>query len=217
MELSCPSCGAPVAFRSTLSVEAVCGSCRSLLARRDVGLERIGSEASVPYDLSPIRVGTRGRADEGRFEVVGRLKRGWEDGLWNEWVITFAGQRWAWLAEAQGLWSILHPVEMKSPPERKKVGIGRKFGFDVEVGGRKQQVGYVTTDIKETTILAVEGELPGLYRTGAETLCVDWLGPKGTCATVEYGEGNPEVFMGRFYEADELKLEQLRTLDGWRL
>ena len=225
MTVSCPSCGAPVSFRGTLSVTAVCASCRSQLARTDADVRLLGTVASVPYDLSPIQIGSRGRVaasalpahPTGAFEVVGRLKRGWSDGLWNEWVITFDGQRWAWLAEAQGLWSILHPHAAKSTPPNPsgwKVGQKLAFGWARDAGTAT----YTVSDCKDATVLALEGELPKPVTQGAESLCVDGVAVGRRCATVEReADGSIQLYLGRFYSADELNLTNLRTLDGWRL
>ncbi len=225
MTISCPSCGAPVAFRGTLSVVAVCGNCRSQIARKDADVQLLGTVASVPYDLSPIQIGTRGRVAEswpekapnGAFEVVGRLKRGWSDGLWNEWVITFNGQRWAWLAEAQGLWSILHPMEHKSQPvDPQSLKPGKKvvFGWATAAGNTT----YTASDVKETTVLALDGELPSPVREGTESLCIDFVAVGQKCATLEReADGTIRSYIGRFYPAQDLNLSNLRTLDGWRV
>ena len=58
--LDCPQCGAPVTFRSSIAVFAVCEQCRSMVVLRGADLELIGVMAALPPDLSPFQIGTRG-------------------------------------------------------------------------------------------------------------------------------------------------------------
>ena len=53
MNSNCPSCGAEVFFKSSVSVFAVCSHCQSMLVRHDMDLESLGSMAHVPDDVSP--------------------------------------------------------------------------------------------------------------------------------------------------------------------
>jgi len=76
----CPSCGAEVVFKSSVSVFTVCAYCKSMIVRHDMDLEALGTMAEVPDDVSPLRIGTRGRDSSGRFEIVGRLKMSWSEG-----------------------------------------------------------------------------------------------------------------------------------------
>ena len=54
----CPQCGAPVPFRSSIAVFAVCEHSRSAVVRRDFQLETFGMMAELPPDLSPLQIGT---------------------------------------------------------------------------------------------------------------------------------------------------------------
>jgi hypothetical protein len=43
--------------------------------------------ASLPFDVSPHQLGTGQVVDGARFTVVGRVRWGWADGAWNEWLL----------------------------------------------------------------------------------------------------------------------------------
>ncbi len=58
--LDCPQCGAPVNFRSSITVFAVCEHCRSMIVLRGADAELMGVMAALPPDLSPFQIGTRG-------------------------------------------------------------------------------------------------------------------------------------------------------------
>ena len=55
---TCPSCAAPVKFRSASSVVAVCEYCTSTLVRNGEVLENIGRMAALQDDPTLIQIGT---------------------------------------------------------------------------------------------------------------------------------------------------------------
>ena len=57
---ACPSCGAPVVFKSAASIFAVCEYCQSTLVRHDQALEDIGKMAALAEDRSPLQLGSEG-------------------------------------------------------------------------------------------------------------------------------------------------------------
>ena len=61
---SCPSCGAPIEFKNTFSVAAVCEYCDTTVTRQDGGeaLKNLGKISNVVEDASPIMLGARGEA-----------------------------------------------------------------------------------------------------------------------------------------------------------
>jgi len=90
----CPQCGAPVPVRGGGLPYAVCAYCQTVIARD--GMAEIGTAASLPEDVSPIQLGTGGVVDGARFSVVGRVRWGWADGAWNEWLLQ--------TSDGQALW-----------------------------------------------------------------------------------------------------------------
>ena len=55
------SCGAPVRFKSSVALLAVCASCRSQLVRKDLDIESLGKVAELVSDGSVVQLGTEGR------------------------------------------------------------------------------------------------------------------------------------------------------------
>ena len=97
-----PFCGAPVEFKSTASLYAVCEYCRSTLLRHGEDLENLGRMADLFEDASLIQLGSEGKFRGVHFGVIGRIQLKHESGLWNEWHILFDDGRSAWLSEAGG-------------------------------------------------------------------------------------------------------------------
>ena len=206
--LSCPSCGAPVPFVSAAPY-AVCSHCRSLLVRRDARIEDLGRVAAVPDDFSPFQLGTAGRFDGHAFALVGRIRKSWDEGSWNEWCAAFDDQRFGWLAEAQG-----DLVMCFAQGEAAAVPAGLR---ELPVGGswRIGKDGYEVTDVKQVTVAGAEGELArGGLDSGPQT-SMDLRGPGLAFATWEIGSDRAQLYVGRFVEFDDCAFTRLRTMDGW--
>ena len=71
LNVACPNCGAPVLFRSAALPSRVCDYCQTIVVRRGSAVEAVGKAAALPFDVSPVQVGTTGRF-EGAKRVEGR-------------------------------------------------------------------------------------------------------------------------------------------------
>jgi len=98
----CPSCGAPVEFKSVASVLAVCDFCQSTLVRQGEELENLGKMAELLGDRSPLQRGAEGRWNGLHFGLIGRIQLKYDQGLWNEWHLLFDDGKSGWLSEAGG-------------------------------------------------------------------------------------------------------------------
>jgi uncharacterized protein DUF4178 len=211
----CPSCGAPVQFRSAAPY-AVCPYCQSLLVRRDATLESIGRVAEVPEDFSPLQLNVSGLFDGKRFTLIGRQRKAWDQGSWSEWCALFDDQRLGWLAEAQGDLVMtferdpktLTPTLTADWVERVKPAMSFKI----------EQRPFTVTDVKSVVCLGAEGELLSSPPPpkGTSMTSIDVRGPGFEFGTIEASDEGISVFTGRFVEFDECRFSNLRALDGWR-
>jgi len=60
LTVACPNCGAPVTFRSPALPSRVCDHCQTIVVRSGQNVEAVGKAAALPFDVSPIQIGTRG-------------------------------------------------------------------------------------------------------------------------------------------------------------
>ena len=206
----CPNCGAAVPFPSAIVVFAVCGFCRSNVIRRDADavLEHLGRQAQLPPDLSPIRIGTCGVYTCHRFTVTGRIRVGYEQGSWNEWLIDFGENRWGWIAEAQGFYAA--SFEIAAPPDLPEAS-ALTLGTILRIG----EVDYSVRDIKSTQILGSEGALPMVAVPGRTAVSIDLGAPNRQFANVEFSADGVRVFIGHSLTFAELEFTDLRPLPGW--
>ncbi len=218
---NCPSCGAEITFQSSLSVYAVCRYCSSMVVRHDVDVESIGIMATLPDDMSPLQIGTGGFYKGKRFSIIGRMKIGWDDGVWNEWFMVMDSGYKGWLAEAQGSYAISFEVDESQHPKTEESiskifqedasSYGFHLGSYLTLNNRKFKV----ADIKETICLGSEGELPFMAPKGRKTLSIDLLGSEGDFGCIEILDGKTRIYIGNYVEWDEMRCQNLRELEGW--
>ena len=215
LTVNCPNCGAGVTFRSAALPSRICDYCQTILVRRDEAVDAVGKAASLPFDVSPIQIGTRGRFDDEGFEVIGRVRWGWTDGSWNEWLLLFDGGYHAWLGEAMGQYMMLRerPLAEIGSPVLQALADGEPapVGTEVQVDG-----GILTVaDAREATCIAAEGELPFTAPAGWTIFSVDLRSPSGRCASLQREDGGASFYDGRYVTLAELAPRNLRVLEGW--
>ena len=219
-ELSCPSCGAPVPLAQAAVPYAVCGNCQTLILREGDNLKAIGKSAVLPFDVSPIQIGTRGAADGQRFEVIGRVRWGWSDGSWNEWLLSVGANTsnsgTAWLGEAMGMYVITAEA-----PELLETPLGRQFagGADIPLGATMDVAGahFTATDIKQAHSLGGEGQLPFPCPVDWTMTNVDFRSEAGGALSLQRDGDGVSAWRGRYVALDELKPVGLRKITGWNM
>ncbi|HNK59768.1 MAG TPA: hypothetical protein PLL86_26385, partial [Leptospiraceae bacterium] len=60
-----------------------------------------------------------------------------------------------------------------------------------------------------------EGELPFKCLVGRKSLSVDLRSERKGFANFDYAEEEQHLFVGRYFEVEDLKLENLRQIEGW--
>ncbi len=207
MKANCPSCGAEVQFKSSVSVFTVCEFCKSMIVRHDMDLESLGKMAQLPDDISPLQIGSRGKYRNTVFEIIGRLKVAWSDGYWNEWFLLFENGKNGWLAEAMGFFMISSEVKATDRvPKLADLEVGRAYAL-----APTQR--YFVDDIKETVCIGSEGELPFKGLRGRKAVSVDLSDYGGEFVNIEYSEPDDvRLYAGRYVEFEELDLSNLRDL-----
>lgn len=200
---SCPSCGAEVLFRSAASILAVCEYCHSTLLRQGSALENLGKMAELLEDASPVQLGSEGRYQGQRFQVLGRIQLQYEAGLWNEWYLLFHNGRTGWLGETPGLCAVSFLVPPPEPcPGFQELRVGQHLALQ----GQDFQV----ANLEQARCIAGEGELPFRVGAGYDTALVDLRGPGQAFATLDYSEIPPLLFVGEQVRFDALELKNLR-------
>lgn len=209
---ACPSCGAALTFEVGSSRAAVCRFCKTLVVRKGQDFESVGKVADVTPTGSKIAIGATGRYFGERFRVAGRLQLQWQQGVWDEWYVSFPDERWGWLAEAQGRYYMSFQFRGAELPPLD----GLVPGMPVEIGRHGR---FVVTDIKDAHIVGARGELPEEIDIHGLVRSADLEGTGGAFATVDYGgsddaPGEPAVFVGRQIALEELAIEGVAAAEA---
>ncbi len=217
-KVSCPNCGAEVSFRSPALPSRVCDYCRTILVRSGGGIEAVGKAAVLPFDVSPIGIGTRGTFDGRGFDVVGRVRWGWTDGSWNEWLLLFGDGSDAWLGEAMGQFMLTQERalgDVQGDEGIRKLILGGRVLVGTRV--RIDDETFVVSDARDATCIAAEGELPFSPKPGWTIHSVDFRSASGRCASLQREETLSSFYQGRYVTLDELAPRGLRPIEGWRM
>ncbi len=212
----CPTCGAEIVFRTSITSYAVCPYCRTMVVRQDEGIRNIGTMAALPDDMSPFQIGTEGYYKGVHFGIVGRMKMGWEDGNWNEWFIVADNGRRGWLAEAQGFYAPCYDItegfdwaSLGMPV--KDLAQGSSLGKEVAFN----RTTYKIVDIKEAVCIGSEGELPFQAPQGRKTESIDLVHDNGMFGSIEISSDGMHAFEGSYVEWADLRCSNVRKLEGW--
>lgn len=206
-KFSCPSCAAELIFHSSHSVYISCPSCRSLVVRHGLDLENLGRVSEVMADTTVLQPRTKGRFNGRVFDVLGRVRVGWEDGFWNEWCVESDGKNY-WLSEAQGTFVFYTEAVSADPKAAAQLLAGTPYTAP-------NGAIYEVTDVKQARAVGVEGEIPGRVEIGKDYLSVDLQKDEEHHATFELKNDEAWFSYGQVQEFSEFHFEYLRRIDGW--
>ena len=201
--VSCPSCGAPVEFKSHASVVAVCEFCRATVMKDADAVTNLGVMSSVLEDYSRIQIGTAGVYGERHFTVIGRIQLRYSAGMWNEWFILFDDTTSAWLGDSSGLYTLTLPqAAPASLPSFDEIRIGRIY----PLAGRA----FVAAEKRVAECIGGQGELPFKVGQGWQATVADFR-YRDQFLTLDYSDAPvPAVFAGAAVTLEQLKCQLLR-------
>ncbi len=203
LSASCPSCGAPVVFKSAASIFAVCDYCQSTLVRHDQALEDIGKMAALVEDRSPLQLGAEGSYRGVHFALIGRIQLKYSQGYWNEWHLLFDDMRTGWLSEAGGEYVLTFAQQVQELlPKFAELKIGQRFVLASQP--------WTVSNIENAECVAGQGELPFKVGAGYPLAAVD-LRNGANFATLDYSETPPLLFVGEPVDFASLKMSNLRA------
>jgi hypothetical protein len=220
-QAACPSCGAPIRFRSTALPVVVCDFCRSSVLRRDDGLTLAGVSARVPDALTPLQLGTTGRYEDRGFELIGRVAWQWRDdaglvgGQWTEWQALFADGSTGWLAEAMGRHAMFRALE---PLPSHPIVAGLRAGDSIDPGAMViiADIGFRIRDARAACAIGSDGELPFAAPAGETMFNIDLASADGHVASLQKHGRDVTGWIGRAVALQALQPKKLRRLDGWQ-
>ncbi|MGV3539374.1 MAG: hypothetical protein ACO1OQ_06155 [Rufibacter sp.] len=204
----CKTCGTQLVFRTDVSLALACPVCQTV-TRRAEGPGTVSSIAPSPREvLSIFQVGTRGKDREMDFEVIGRIQYFFSEGYRNHWFLLYKNGNTGWLGDWAGSLSLFG--------ESTYTGIaainGYIIGEGISVSGLQLEL-EVRDQIKA---IFWEGEVPeqGLLEVGYTAY--EMYSTDGQMGLVHFTtSGKPHAFLGRYFELEQLQLQNVRAHHDW--
>jgi hypothetical protein len=204
-EASCPACGATLVFALGGTLLKVCEHCGVAVARKGANLEAYGRVASLIPTPSVLKLGVEGGyAGAPRFTLAGRLQLDHGAGTWDEWLMAFGNDSWAWLSESQGKFHYMGQAALPPVPDFEDV----RAGLTIDLGPPGT---FVVSEVRAARFMTCQGELPFDAAPGSELHYADLSGPGGQFATLDFGSGSTAeaLYVGREVSLDELGVRGL--------
>ena len=208
--VACPSCGAPVEFRSHASVQAVCKFCKATVVKDAESVRNVGKMSDVLEDYSPIQIGTAGKYGGKSFTVIGRIQLRYSAGMWNEWYLAYDDGSTGWLGDSSGLFTLT-----KDSPEfvADAAGIPQFEQLQPATTHTMGQQRWLTAEIREGECIAGRGELPFQVGSGWRIRVADFR-RKNLFLTLDYSDGTPpRAYLGQAVTLEQLECQLLRDRD----
>jgi DNA-directed RNA polymerase subunit RPC12/RpoP len=207
----CPSCGAPVEFRSAQSTHAVCAYCQSSVVRTGEVLQRLGKMAELFDDHSPLQLLATGRALLGGrsqgFTLIGRLQFKGEAGVWTEWVAQLQNGGLATLSEDNGAYVFTQPVaDGAVAPAALPPASELRVGASTALYGKT----YSVAARLRASLIAAQGELPKLPPLGTPCDMVELRSADGELLSIDYSSAPPQVERGHAVALAALQMQGLQ-------
>jgi len=212
---NCPNCGALVGTGVPGLPVVTCGSCHSLLSKAGDALSKVGEAGQVPFDVSPIQIGTRLTVGGARGEIVGRERWSHSSGFWNEWLLQFPNGDAFWVAEESGQYMIMTQVDLPARTATQLAelmkGFNAPIGKEVQVAKQK----YTVADVKRIRCVAVEGSLPNVIGADVMRRSLDLRTRDKEVLTFQVDENGKSLWRGAYYRLEDLEPVGLRRFEHW--
>jgi hypothetical protein len=202
--------------RSAALPYVTCSYCQTLIRREGGNIEAIGKVAVLPFDVSPVQLGSTVGWRGARFTLVGRVRWGWQDGSWNEWFAEGTDGKHLWLGEAMGSFMISEErPDLLDLPQIRAFAAGEPLnrGMTMTIGDNS----FEASDVKNVSCLGSEGDLPFATAIGTAITSVDFRSPDGSALSLQREADGTSAWLGEYLELGQLAPANLRAIEGWTI
>ena len=208
---NCPSCAAPLEFKSGSTLVLICPYCRSAVARTDRGLNDLGKVAEIAESESPLRLGLKGSYNGNRFELTGRAQLKHElGGYWDEWYATFSNGWVGWLAEAQGRFYLTFYQPL---PSGTVLPAFDQLQINQPISEIPSPQPLQVAEKGVATSVAADGEIPYQLVPNEQSKYADLVGKNDSFGTLDYSMDPPWVFIGNQVTLADLGLADAKPAE----
>ena len=200
--VSCPSCGAPLQLEHRFVRMVTCKYCETVSEITDEGLNPTGKMAKLAPLPTRFAVGQSGKLRGRPFRVLGRVRYGHEEGVWDEWYLAFDDGEAGWLEEEEGEVILARMERLRTPaPAFDQARLGSQF----DVNGMP----FFVTERCRARVMGSEGQLFFKAVPGRPVQFVEG-NVGGRIAFLEYTEDAIEFGVGEPLDRGAIELEETR-------
>ena len=197
--LKCPSCGGPLPIEHRFVRMVACHYCGTTSEVTDHGLDPTGKTAKLVDLPTRFRVGQSGKLRGRPFRVLGRVRYGYDEGVWDEWYLAFEDGDAGWLEEEEGEYTLSRAERLRTPaPPFEEVRVGTRF----DVNGYP----FFVTERCRARVAGAEGQLFFRAVPGRPVNFVEG-NVGGKIAYLEYTEDAVEFGVGEPLPREDVELE----------
>lgn len=197
--LKCPQCGAQLPVEHRFVRMVACQYCQTVSELTDSGLDPTGKTAKLAPLPTRFRVGQSGTFRGRAFQVLGRVRYSYDEGVWDEWYFAFSDGDAGWLEEDEGEYTLSRQEKLRTPaPAFDQVRVGSTF----DVNGYP----FFVTERCRAQIAGAEGQL---FYKAIPGRSINFLDGNvgGRSAYLEYTEEAIEFGVGDVIPRDEIVVD----------
>ncbi|MEM7254535.1 MAG: DUF4178 domain-containing protein [Pseudomonadota bacterium] len=196
--MNCPVCGAAVPGELKYAKLVVCEHCKTSLFLEDESVKDVGVKSALTEMHSIFELGRRYAYRGKSFEMEGRVRYDYGNGLWDEWWARFDDGNGRWVSVDEGDIAIQAPQMVdETPPPFDRVSVGQYLRID--------GIQLTVTEKNEAHCVGLEGRLPEVVMPGDSHQYLHLSGPRGLLYTVEYEPDAIDVHRGNWVDPFDVR------------
>lgn len=206
---TCPECTRTIAIKSYATNVIICPYCYAPVQKLERYLKGRINLVIAKDVLTPVQIGTYGKWNDKKFEIIGRVRCVYNEGFTNNWTMLFDDDTIKMLVEDCGEYAVYEQVTLESNVYFSRVS-HMDYGADtVELNPGKQ---YILERKSFCADMEVEGET-WLFDEDRKFHCLE-VGAQGggRYALIETGTKDYITFKIHHLALAELECKELRKL-----
>lgn len=206
---TCPECTRTIAIKSYATNVIICPHCYAPVQKLERYLKGRINLVIAKDELTPIQIGTSGKWNDKKFEIIGRVRCVYNEGFTNNWTMLFDDDTIKMLVEDCGEYAVYEQVTLETNIYFSRVS-HMDYGADtVELNAGKQ---YILERKSFCADMEVEGET-WLFDEDRKFNCLE-VGAQGggRYVLIETGTKNYITFKIHHQTLADLECKELRKL-----
>lgn len=206
---TCPECKRTITIRSYATNVIICSHCFAPIKKLERYIKERTNLVIAKDELTPIQIGSHGKWNDKKFEIIGRVRCIYSEGYTNNWTMLFDDDSIKMLVEDCGEYAVYEQVTLETNVYFSRIA-NMDYGADtVELIYGKQ---YILERRSYCADMEVEGET-WVFDEDRKFHCFEVGGQGGgRYAVMETGKKEHLTFKIHYHSLAELECKDLRTL-----